>query len=78
MYGTKPPCTFVMLFPVQYMEKRFALETEESFLIKMSKHKNQCVWKKKGRFGYWAENLFDKRNARFLLCLVMGYFWFGY
>ena len=28
------PGLFVMLFPVQYMEKRFTLETRESFLIK--------------------------------------------
>ena len=27
---------FVILFPVQYMGKRFALETRESFLIKIS------------------------------------------
>ena len=34
---------FVILFSVQYMEKRFALETRESFLIKSSEHKNQHV-----------------------------------
>ena len=40
---------FVMLFPVQYMEKRFALETRESFLIKneRSTKKQACVEEKR-------------------------------
>ena len=44
---------FVILFPVQYMEKRFALETRESFLIKISEIQKPARVEEKRRGKYF-------------------------
>ena len=44
---------FVILFPVQYMEKRFALETRESFLIKISEIQKSARVEEKRRGKYF-------------------------
>ena len=73
---------FVILFPVQYMEKRFTLETRESFLIKISEIQKP-VWKKKGeenifsdskwclRFGYGAENKICSIKETRAYCFIL-------
>ena len=75
---------FVILFPVQYMEKRFALETRESFLIKISEiQKPARVEEKKERkifvpdskwclrFGYGAENKICSIKETRAYCFIL-------
>ena len=44
---------FVILFPVQYMEKHFVLETGESFLIKISEIQKPARVEEKRRGRYF-------------------------
>ena len=64
MICTEPPCTCLsyLLFPAQYMGKRFAVETRESVLIKINEHKNQARVEEKRK-----ENIFLIQSGVYVL-----------